>query len=291
MKGKTLALLALFLASILGSCVIVFIKVGLKTVPPFAFTALRFFIASITLLPFFLMEKQPNSKDAVKLTLISTLPSLNILLFIIGIRFTSANIGQVLYVAVPIIVALLSFLILKEKLTFRKIAGIALGFAGTVMLLTSKKIVGGYSFQENFLGSLLIVVGAILFSFYLIFSKQMQRKYSPLLMTGYFNIVCTILALALTLLTEIKLYPAMWGEFNFTSLGLLLYVAIFGTSVYYLLQQYVIKKGSAVLSSVILYIQPILTAFWAYAILGEKINGNFFISAVMIVLASIMVAL
>lgn len=291
MKGKTLASLSLLLAAILGSCVVVLIKVGLYTIPPFAFSALRFLIATIVILPLLFREKRPDKKDVLKLTAISLLPSLNIILFIIGIRYTSANVGQVLYVAVPIIVAILSLLILKEKLSPKKIAGILLGFAGTVILLTSKEIVGGYSFQDNFFGSFLVLTGAILFSFYLIFSKQMQKKYSPLVMIGYFNIVCTVLAMALTLLTETGQYASMWRNFNLNSLAILLYIGIFGTSVYYLLQQYVIKAGSAVLSSIVLYIQPILTAFWAYAILGERINGNFTTAAIMIIIASIMVAL
>jgi len=62
MKGTTLALLTVFLAAILGSAVVPLIKIGLQTIPPFAFTLLRFVIALVFILPIFLREK-PKIKN------------------------------------------------------------------------------------------------------------------------------------------------------------------------------------------------------------------------------------
>src|SRR3989344_252083 len=120
MKGTTLALLTVFLAAILGSAVVPLIKIGLQTIPPFAFTLLRFVIALVFILPIFLREK-PKIKNILEVVPVTLLSTINIILFILAVRFIPANVATLLYITTPIIVSILSYFLLKETLTLYKV--------------------------------------------------------------------------------------------------------------------------------------------------------------------------
>ena len=287
MKGKTLALLAVFLASILGSAVVPLIKIGLQTIPPFTFTLLRFAIALIFILPFFLKEK-PKLKNILEVSPVVILSTVNIVLFILAVRFIPANIGTLIYVTTPIIVSIFSYLLLKEKVTFNKILGILMGFVGSLILFFSTTVVG-FSSRENLTGILMIFAGSVLYSFHLIFSKRLQKKYSPVYITSVFNLVTVVVSL-LFLPTELKMLSAARFDISTLSIGAILYVGAIGTSLYYLLGQQAVKHGSPIFSSLILYVQVPFTAIASGLIIGEEVTPNFWIAATLIVIGSVLVS-
>ncbi|OGK52936.1 hypothetical protein A2970_01900 [Candidatus Roizmanbacteria bacterium RIFCSPLOWO2_01_FULL_44_13] len=287
MKGTTLALLAVFLAAILGSAVVPLIKIGLQTIPPFAFTLLRFVIALVFILPIFLKEK-PNIKNILEVVPVTLLSTINIILFILAVRFIPANIGTLIYVMVPIIVSILSYFVLNEKITWIKILGVLLGFLGSLILFFSSTVIG-FSSLDNLVGIVLIFVGAVSYSFYLIFSKSLQKKYSPVYITSVFNLT-TVLASLLFLPAELNLLDVNRFDISLVSVASILYVSVVGTSLYYLLGQYAVKYGSPVFSSLILYVQVPFTAIAASLLIGEKVTGNFWVAALFIVIGSLLVS-
>lgn len=287
MKGTTLALLAVFLAAILGSAVVPLIKIGLQTIPPFAFTLLRFVIALVFILPIFLREK-PKIKNILEVVPVTLLSTINIILFILAVRFIPANIGTLIYVMVPIIVSILSYFVLNEKITWIKILGVLLGFLGSLILFFSSTVIG-FSSLDNLVGIVLIFVGAVSYSFYLIFSKSLQKKYSPVYITSVFNLT-TVLASLLFLPAELNLLDVNRFDISLVSVASILYVSVVGTSLYYLLGQYAVKYGSPVFSSLILYVQVPFTAIAASLLIGEKVTGNFWVAALFIVIGSLLVS-
>ena len=287
MKGTTLALLAVFLAAILGSAVVPLIKIGLQTIPPFAFTLLRFVIALVFILPIFLREK-PKIKNILEVVPVTLLSTINIILFILAVRFIPANIGTLIYVMVPIIVSILSYFVLNEKITWIKILGVLLGFLGSLILFFSSTVIG-FSSLDNLVGIVLIFVGAVSYSFYLIFSKSLQKKYSPVYITSVFNLT-TVLASLLFLPAELNLLDVNRFDISLVSVASILYVSVVGTSLYYLLGQYAVKYGSPIFSSLILYVQVPFTAIAASLIIGEKVTSNFWVAAAFIVIGSVLVS-
>jgi drug/metabolite transporter (DMT)-like permease len=65
---------------------------------------------------------------------------------------------------------------------------------------------------------------------------------------------------------------------------MLFYVAVFGTAVYYFLNQYTIKHSSPVIASLTLYLQPVFTFAWAHILLGEKLTFQFICGTILIFL-------
>lgn len=287
MKNQKLAIMCVLLAAILGSAVIPFIKIGLRSIPPFTFTFLRFLVSSIVILPFFVKEK-PSFKKIIEVFPVVLLSSVNILIFIYVIPHTSANVGQLVYATVPIIVAILSLFLLKEKFKLSVFFGVLLGFVGVTILFLFKAV-DGYSTNGTYLASMAIFVAAVFYSLHLIYSKKLQKKYSPVFITAMFNMVTMFMAMILSI-GEGAWQKTLFVRFELSSLGLIFYISVFGTVAYYFLQQTAIKYGSSTISSTINFIQPLLTIYWAGLLLGEKVTPNFIIATIMIFIGAYLVS-
>jgi len=271
-QNQTKAIMAVLGAAILGGGNPIFSKIGLREIPPFSFTALRFFIALIILLP--LAYKQLlkiKKEDWIKLIGVSLFATININLFVFGIRLTGASISQLIYSFVPVLVTIFSYLILKEKITNKKLLGIIVALVGTMLIVFLPVIQGANSLTGNVLGNLLILAGAICFSLYPVFSKKLQKKYSPLIITTIFALTTAAVSLSLSL-TGFSGGYSWWQEVSKMALMSVLYLGIFGGAAYYLLHQYAIKHGSPIIASLILYLQPLAVFLWAAPMLGERLS-------------------
>lgn len=284
---KTATLLIVILGAFLGGGIGAMIKIGLQNIPPFSFTFLRYFIALIFIWPLFLKENKTVKIDfqVVKVALIL---AVNIILFIVGLQWTSANVGQMLCLGIPMIVVVISYFLMKEKITIKKIIGIIIGLVGS-FLLFSLKSQNQISYHQMLIGNGLIIIGSIFYSFFLVLSKKIQKKYSPIYIVTILNLVIMIVSLFLAL-SDFYFHQNWWRHFNYASLISILYVGIFATSASYLLGQYAIKYSSPLISSLGLYIQPLFTFVWSYLLLGEKITGSFAAASIIIFIGVLLVS-
>lgn len=270
-KNDQNALLMVLLAALFGGGIPVFAKIGLKEIPPFIFTFLRFFIASLFLLPLFLRTKPVINKGISKIILISFLGTINVTLFALGIRLTTATVGQVLYAAVPLLAVLFSKILLKEKITLKKLLGIGLGFLGVSFIIFLPIVNQASSLKTDFLGNLLIFAAVISFSLYSVLSKKIQLQYSPIYLTTIFS-VTTVMVLFILSIPELKSSPDFFRSLSLGAIVSVLYVSLFGSVIYYLLYQYAIKHGTPVIASLTMFLQPTATFAWAFILLGEHLT-------------------
>lgn len=280
MSSREKAILAIVFSAILGGGNAVFSKLGLKEIPSLLFIFLRFVLSSLILVPFILKEKVKFDKNLVKLVLISFLATINIFLFVFGVKRTSANIATMIYTSTPIIVTILSYLIFKEKINLKKGLGILLGFLGTIYIILLP-VLGNKTqmIQGDIVGNIAIFIGAICFSLYAIFSKDFPKHYSPRFVSLIF-FLCTIVASLPLAILDIWQKP-LWWQISLEGWVGLFYVGIFGAVGLYILFQYAIKYGSPLIASLNSYLQPITGMIWAAAILGEKITLGFVVGALM----------
>src|SRR3989344_5153689 len=131
-----------------------FAKIVLQTIPPLTFTFIRFFFAFIILIIF--TKKMPKlSKEHIPVLLFSLLSTANVVLFAYGVKITTATIGQALYVGVPIVVLVISYFFLKEKLSNKKTLGVVIGFIGVIIMIWLPNIGEITMHKGNFIGNVL----------------------------------------------------------------------------------------------------------------------------------------
>lgn len=274
-SNKLLIFSLIILAAILGGGAGVFGKIALEEIPPFSFTFLRFLIASIFLIPFSLKYLPTFKRKDYKIILLSLLASANVVLFAYGIKQTTANMSQMIYTAVPIVSALLSFYYLKERFGVSKIIGIVVGFVGTVIVVLLP-LISNNNGGSTIGGNLTIVIAMLSISLYWVLSKKFHFQYSPLEINNYFIFTTTILLFFLSIFDLFR-EPTWWYGVSTNAYLALVFVAILSTAIYYLISQIIVKKATPVMASMVLYVQPFTTFIWAYYFLSEKLSILFLI--------------
>jgi len=267
MSDKAKALIAVLIVAVLGGANSPYVKLAVSSIPPFSYTFIRFFFSFLIILPIFLSTKPKLEKDNLRLIWFSLFSTFNIILFAFGIKMTTAATGQVIQSFSPVVVVIISFYLLKEKLTFKKVLGIIIGFIGANLVISLPLFNHGLT-KQAVIGNLLIFVGVISFSYYNVLSKNFLKKYSPLWLTVAF-IFTTMLVSLLFSFREVSLIKYWGSNLSLTLVWALFYVVLIGTVTVYFLQQYAILYGSPLIASLILYLAPGTTMIWSNIILGE----------------------
>jgi len=244
-------------------------KIGLTSFPSLSFAFIRFLIAGIIVFPFLL--KTDFLKNLRQLVPFSLLGSINIAFFIVGIKTTTATIGQLLYAGVPLLTAIFLFLLFKERLTRKKELGIAIGFFGVALIVLLPAIEKGTRFSGDLLGNILIGIGVISWSLYMAYSQKKLQSFPPLIINSAF-IWTTCFALFPLFLTDLISYPSWWQSLTIPGILSLFYISIVSTVIVFLLNQYAIRHGGAILASLQFYLLPIVAYLSASFLLGEQLT-------------------
>lgn len=275
MNNRKLAVISIILAGIFFGGNSVFSKIALHTAPPLTFTFLRFLVGSFAITPFLLKEKGRKNRPTVPILLLSLIQVANVTFFSLGVRLTTAVISQTLYTAAPIFTIIISYILLKERITSRKLLGIAVGFLGTIIIILLPFFGKPNVFNGNFIGNTLILVSVICLATYSLLSKQFHDRYSPVYLTALF-IYLTTLVIGILSIPELINNVGWWRDTPPLAWFGILYVGIPGVLAF-LLYQFAIKHSTAVMASMITYISPVIAFMFAAILLGEKLTLSFLI--------------
>ena len=182
----------------------------------------------------------------------------NQLMFFYGLNLTTPINAGIIMTSNPILVIIASAIILKNRITVLKVAGIFLGIAGALLLLLVKK---DFSFgSETLIGDLFIFLNALSYGIYLVLAVPLMRKYKPITVIKWVFTFGAIFVIPFgfqqfTAIEWASFSPAIWGKFAF--------VVIATTFFAYLLNIYGLKKLSPSVVSTYIYLQPLLAAIVA----------------------------
>lgn len=183
----------------------------------------------------------------------------NQLFFFNGLNLSSSINAGIIMTLNPIMVAILSFFILKERLPGIKWVGILIGATGAILLtLTS-----GSGQGDSMLGDLFLFINALSYAMYLILVKPLMLKYKPLTVITYVFSIGMIYVL---------LFPPTMMDFAKTDFSAIpfdawmkiTYVVVGVTFLTYLLTVFALKHLTASVSSVYIYLQPVMVIFFAF---------------------------
>ena len=271
-NGKYQMLLRVILVAALGGGIPVFSKMALMEIPTFVFIFCRFAIASLILVPVFIRShERVAKKDVLPVILLSLFGTGNVVFFALGVKLTTATSAQVLYAASPIIALGASLVILKTGFGKGKLIGVLTGVFGVLIIVLSPKLKGGSFSSGSLNGNVLVFIAVISYTMYTVLSKRAQNRYSPITLTTAM-VLTTLAVQSLLMITEIKNLSVALPEISYKAVIGVLYVGIFGTALYFLLYQHVIKKGNPVVASMTFYLQPVFSFIYAFFLLNERLT-------------------
>jgi drug/metabolite transporter (DMT)-like permease len=242
-------------------------KIGVTYCPPLLLLAARFLLAGLLILAIQGFRREAWSmgwRDAIVFAIIGIANNaLYLGLGYTGLKTVSAGLGGLIVSANPVFTAVIAALLLGETLTLRKIAGLALGIVGVIMIVWHRLSVGsdqleGIIYTLAALAS--IVTGTILF-------KQLAPKGSLWIGNGIQNLsaglALTPVALAVSDWNAITWNAQLAGAFTFLVLG--------GSVLAYVLWFHLLKVCGATAASAYHFLMPPLSMVFAFLVLGEHV--------------------
>ena len=196
----------------------------------------------------------------------------------VGARTTVATNISLIYSTSPVMIALLSRFVLKERMGALQLAGVALAFIG-VLHIVFKGHWSGLSDVEFTVGDGWILVAMLSWTVYSLLLKAWTSPLGPaarltLIMAG------GLVVLAPLTLAEALLF--MPTQLSWTSLGYVLAVALFPGLGAYLAYSYMQRELGAARVGVVLYLGPIYAAASAWLVLGEPVRDFHWLGAALI---------
>lgn len=277
--------LALATASIIWGANTPIMKVVLQSVPLFSLAFIRFFFASILLLPFIYKELKVKKED-IGMIIFTALFGVTFLISLVfwGYKLTSALNAGILNATMPIFNLLIAYLFLKEHIYKRFLIGILFGVIGVTVIISKDFIAKGFDLSP--IGDTLIIISMVSFAIYDLASKKLSKRYNPLVIVFYSFLIGSILFLP-AVSVELQKNPFWWKTVPSLAWIGVIYGVFFSSLVAFSLWQWGIGKVMDSQVGFFLYLQPIVTGILAVLFLHEVINVSFIIGSCCIFLGLI----
>lgn len=278
MSKRTWALIAAMMVSVIYGVSFTIAKDVMPTyVKPFGFILLRVVGATMLfwIVSFFGPKEKIQLNDFPRIIAAAFFGvALNMLTFFKGLSFTSPISAAVIMVTTPMIVLILSAIIIKEKIKFRKIFGILLGLFGTAFLILYGKSID--SAGNASLGNLLVFINAVSYAFYLIVVKKLMDKYNA------FTFVKWIYTFGL-----LMVLPFSWNEYQqiqWTAIPTHIlweigFVVVFTTFFTYLFNLVSMRELKPTTVAVFIYLQPLFATVFAIGLGKDELTFVKIVSA------------
>lgn len=203
---------------------------------------------------------------------------INMNMFFKGLELSTPINSSVVITLSPVILLVLSYFILKEKITAIKGVGIGIGLMGALVL-----ILFGAKTQANApnipLGNLLFIVNATSYALYLIFVKNLVTKYSAITLMKFLFLIAFLINLPIGF-SEFS--EVAWSSLAFSEVWKLIFVVIGTTVLTYLLNIYALKVLSPSVIGAFMYLQPLVATLFAIAMGVDTLTPLRILAAVLI---------
>jgi len=282
MSKRSLALIAAFLAtSIYGINHTVAKEIMPIYIGSSGFIMLRLLGATsiFWIISLFTPKEKIQKKDFFRIIFASILGMcINMLAFFRGLELSTPINSGVIITLSPVLVLILSYFFLKEKITIKKILGILIGFSGAVFLIlnTSKT---GINAPNIPLGNSFFLLNASAYAGYLIIVKPLTQKYSLFTLMKWLFLIGLILSAPLTYDQFIKVN---WSELPWFAIWRMGYVVIGTTFLTYLFNIYALKTLSPTTVGSFIYLQPIITIIFALITSNDTLDSTKLLSCLLV---------
>ncbi|HHV35196.1 MAG TPA: EamA family transporter [Syntrophomonadaceae bacterium] len=274
--------LSLLLVIIIWGSTFASIKIILPQVPPNTLALLRFIIASIVLGLFLVITKQPRLQKqdlpGILLSGFSGIAIFNVLQNQ-GLRYAGATDAAILIAMSPVFIALLSWVILKERISKLQVIGIVIAFAGSVLVATNGSF-NNFGFNKlRVYGDLLVLLSSLAWAIFSITLKKLLMRYPPTTIMTYSTFAGTIFLIPFSL----SEYPVNFLAINSAGWINIIYLGVLASALGNLIWNSALEKVPAVTAGAYLYLSPVVAAVVAFIFLHE-IPGMYTIVGGLIIL-------
>lgn len=226
--------------------------------------AVLFWITSL-----FVSTQKIDRKDWWRIILCAiTGMTINMLMFFKGLELSTPINSSVVITLSPVLLLILSAIFLKEKITWLKGSGIAIGLVGALIL-----ILFGAKTQNNApniaLGNVLFIINATVYSIYLILVKPLTAKYSSITLMKWFFLIAvfTNAPVALPEFLEVQ-----WSQLPAHVIGVMIFVVVGTTYLTYLFNVFALRTLRPSTIGAFIYLQPLIATVVAIVLGADSLT-------------------
>lgn len=249
----------------------------LGKVPVFTASFIRFVIAGL-ILNIVVKRRKPTKIDRKDYKLMFIIGFFGYFISMgaqfIGTKMSNASFASLINSMNPITISIFASLILKERLSVKSVICLILALVGV------KIVIGDIGGNIYLIGILLSIFSVILWSIVSVLIKKLTIKYDPLLITLYGILIGGLFNLPIAIY-EILTTPDI--KFDWVIILSLLYMGIICTALAHVFWNKSLSLIEAHKCSLFYPIQPMVAAILGGFFLGESINKDFILGAILII--------
>jgi drug/metabolite transporter (DMT)-like permease len=281
LKGK--ALIAYLVVCVFWGSTYLAIKIGVTELPPFLFAGLRFLVAGLILLVLAraLGDPLPKKSDWRTLAIVGLLLLAGGNAFVVwSEQYVGSGIASIFVVTVAMWTALFDAIIPggSSELNWKVIAGLLLGFLGTVLLVGTSP---AEILAADKRGPIALTMASASWSLGTVYAKRHPTQASPYMGAAFQMIVGGgAVALVGTLLGE-------WAAWHLSArgIGAIAYLVIFGSILGYSAYSYALRHASATIVGTYAYVNPVIAVLLGWLLLHEPVGTRTLVAMGMILVA------
>jgi len=268
--GAVLAILACIIWS--GNFIVS--RYAIHLIGPISLAFFRWSVATVCILPFAyknFMKEWPIFKQNFSYFFWMGLVGFSIyntLIYTAGHYTSAINMSLIGSVIHPIVATLLAAVIVNEKLHWKNISGITVGFMGIVLLISKGDINNILHFRFS-AGDMWMVIAGICFGTYNVFVRKKPIGISNNSFLLYLFAIGAIILMPFSIYEMNYIQPI---HFNSHLFWIILYVGIGNSTIAYFLWNSAIHKLGAGKTSLFGTLIPLLSSLEAVLILNEQFN-------------------
>lgn len=239
------------------------------------------------MLSLFLPKEKIKREDYFRLFLAALMGMcINMLSFFKGLELSTPVNSGIFATTNPIIILLLSYLFLGEKIGIRKFLGITLGFIGALILVLYGTQNTGNA-PNVLVGNILFMINSVFFSGFIIVVKPLSEKYNTVTIMKWLFLIGFILTFPIT----VSEYSEVdWPNMPLDVFLRVAFVVLGTTFSTYFLNLYALRNLQASTVGAFAYAQPIIAISYAIYSGNDTLDGVKAIACLVIMLGVYLVS-
>lgn len=260
----------------------VFIKLGLRDLPPVTFAGLRFLVAAAILWLIVFIRRRPVPRDRRNWTLLAWTGliafALNYGLIFWGEQRITSGLAAVLQAQIPIFGLIFAHYHLPaERLTVRKILGAGLGLAGVGLIFYDQMQLESVAALQ---GSAALIGSSICVAYANVLVKARLQHLDPATLAAGQMLCGFVPLLIVGALWEGNPFALRWTPQAWLAL---IYLALIGSAVAFLLYYWLVRRVAVTKTMLIALVTPVLALLIGKLTLDERVTWRIAVGSIAIV--------
>lgn len=283
--------LAFFLLSLIWGSSYLFIRIGDEQLTPLALVALRLFIGAVVLGAIAATRRLDLRLSRRTLLLLLVIATLNtavpFLLIAWGETTVPSGLASVLNSTVPIFSVLIAGAALHdEPVTPARLAGVAVGFLGVVLLLSRDLGKAGVHWS-GVISQGAIVVAALCYAAMAVYTRRTMRDVPSMTLATYILFI----AGAETVLLSLILSPPPLTALHPKTLFSVVWLGALGSAVAYILAYFILANWGAARYTLVAYMLPVVGLSLGAIFLHETLDWRMLAGSALVILGVVLASL